>query len=196
MTKGRMTKVRMTPSVLGGILRLARFDRRGFAAFPATKDGFLASLAPIFGFALVGAGLSLIDHDGLVAVAELGATVCAALTPAVLSHGFAQVWRREERWLTYATAFNWCQWAIPVAAVVFIVLAALLNSAGLPTRWVSVSALSGVLVYALILHWFLARYGLALSAWRAIGLVAGTNIGTALVVLVPRVAVVMTGLDS
>jgi hypothetical protein len=40
--------------------------------------------------------------------------------------------------------------------------------------------------YALWLHWFLARHGLALSGRRAALLVLGVNLGTALMVFGPR----------
>jgi hypothetical protein len=35
------------------------------------------------------------------------------------------------------------------------------------------------------LNWFLARHGLALTAWRAAGMVAAVNLGTVVLVLVP-----------
>jgi hypothetical protein len=41
-------------------------------------------------------------------------------------------------------------------------------------------------VYGLWLHWFLARNALGLSAFRAVGLVFLVNLGTAVVVLGPR----------
>jgi hypothetical protein len=40
-------------------------------------------------------------------------------------------------------------------------------------------------LYALWLNWFLARHGLALTRWRAAGLVAAVNLGTIAIVLVP-----------
>ncbi len=182
--------------VLLGLTRLARFDRRGFTSFSNSRDAFLSSVAPLLAFALVGAGLAMINSNGFDAASEFAATVCALLAPSVLSHVFAHCWQREERWLNYATAFNWCQWAIPVVASVLILLAGILSLAGIPSRVAGVGAMGALLVYALALHWFLARQGLALSAWRSICVVVGTNLGTALLVLLPRLAVVMTGLDS
>jgi len=44
----------------------------------------------------------------------------------------------------------------------------------------------GVVGYALWLHWFLARHGLALSRLRAALLVAGVNLGTGMLVMLPR----------
>ena len=52
-------------------------------------------------------------------------------------------------------------------------------------------AATGLLVlglggYGLWLHWFLARHGLELSRLRAALLVMGVNLGTACLVLLPR----------
>jgi len=184
------------PGVFLGVARLARFDARGLAAIPGNRDAFLASIAPLVAFTLVGAGLMLADNGGLPAVEEFAVTLCALLTPAVLSHVFAQVWRREGEWLRYATAFNWCQWAIPVAASLLLLVLGLCIAVGLPNRVAGIVVVAGLILYALALHWFLARHGLRLSVLRALLVVVGTNLGTALVVLLPRMAVVMAGLDS
>ncbi len=176
---------REPPNVLLGILRLARFDARGLTQFGSTPEGFLASLAPLIAFPLVGAVLLLGRGDPLDALAEFLATICTLLAPPVLSHLFAVAWNREGEWLRYATAFNWCQWAIPMAAAVMLLLAAMLIGAGLPNREAAVIALGGLAVYALALHWFIARKGLQLSILRATLLVLGVNIGTGVLVLLP-----------
>ena len=179
-----------------GVASLARFDAKGLAAIPGNRDAFLASIAPLVAFTLVGAGLMLVDNGGLPAIEELAVTLCALLTPAVLSHLFAQIWRREENWLRYATAFNWCQWAIPVVACALLLVLGLCIAAGLPNQIAGAVVVGGLILYALALHWFLARHGLRLSVLRAVLVVVGTNLGTALVVLLPRMVVVMVGLDS
>jgi hypothetical protein len=182
--------------VLLGLTRLARFDRRGFAAFADDRDAFLASLAPLLAFPLVGAGIAVLNDEGMKAASELGPTLCALLAPPVLSHLFAKRWGREEQWLRYATAFNWCQWAIPLVASILVLLAFALSLFGVPGRLAGLGAMGGLLAYALALHWFLAHKGLSLSSWRSVGVVIGTNLGTAVLVLVPRLALVMTGLDG
>lgn len=176
---------RESPNVLVGILRLARFDGSGMAQFGATTQAFLASLAPLIAFPLVGAALMLMHGGGLDALAEFLATLCTLLAPPVLSHLLAIAWRREGDWLRYATAFNWCQWVIPMAAAVLLLSAGVMIWAGLPNRIVAVIAIAGVIVYALVLHWFIARVGLRLSILRAALLVLGVNLGTGALVLLP-----------
>jgi uncharacterized membrane protein YphA (DoxX/SURF4 family) len=176
---------RQQPNLLLGVLRLARFDAAGLAEFGATTQAFLASLAPLIAFPLVGAGLMLLRGGGLDAVAGFLATLCALLTPPVLSQLLALLWRREPEWLRYATAFNWCQWVIPVAAVAVLLLAGLLVTMGLPNRVGALIVVLVLLSYGLALHWFIARNGLRLSAVRAAILVLVVNFGTALLVLAP-----------
>ena len=50
------------------------------------------------------------------AIADLLATVAVLLAPPVLSFEFARLWGRQDHWLRFATAFNWCQWLLPVLA--------------------------------------------------------------------------------
>lgn len=176
---------REAPNVVLGLLRLARFDRRGITSFDTTSEAFLASLAPLLAFPLVGSALLLVRGDGMGALAEFLATLCVLLAPPVLSHLLAIAWQRESDWLRYAVAYNWCQWLIPLAASALLLLAAVLAGAGLPDRIAGFAALGGLAAYALALHWFIARTGLRLSIGRSILLVLGVNLGTGLLVLVP-----------
>lgn len=176
---------REAPNVVQGLLRVGRFDASGLAQFGATKEAFLASLAPLIAFPLVGAALMLVRGDGLDALAEFLATLCVLLAPPVFSHLFAVIWHRQADWLRYATAFNWCQWLVPLAAAALLVLAALLAGAGLPSRTAAFVVLGGLSAYALALHWFIARTGLRLSILRSTLLVVGVNLGTGLLVVIP-----------
>ena len=106
--------------ILLGIARLARGNAEGFNQFGATTEAFLASLAPLVAFPLVGGLLMLANGGGLAAIGDLLATLCALLAPPVLSYEVARLWRREGLWLRFAVAFNWCQWAIPIAAVALL----------------------------------------------------------------------------
>ena len=176
-------------SVLRGIVRIARGRPDGLDQFAATVQGFLASLAPLLAFPLVATMRALAIGGGIPAVADLFTAVALLLAPPVLSWEFARLWRRQDHWLRFATAFNWCQWLLPVLGTVLLMIIAALLDAGL-----SQSAATGLLVlglgsYGLWLHWFLARHGLALSRLRAALLVAGVNLGTALLVLLPRLLV-------
>lgn len=173
------------PNVLLGIVRVACGRPDGLTRFGATRESFLASLAPLIAFPLVGGVLMLLGGAGRDGAAQLLATLCALLAPPVLSFEIARAWGRRPEWLRFATALNWCQWAIPVVAVVLLAILPPLLGAFLSERAAVAATLGAVGCYGLWLHWFLARHGLALSRLRAAALVALVNLGTALLVLGP-----------
>jgi hypothetical protein len=168
-----------------GVMLLARGRPEGFAEIGDTTQAFLASLAPLIAFPLVGAALSLVSGRVAGALADFLATLCVLLAPAVISHALARRWGREGAWLRFATAFNWCQWILPVLAAALLVLVSVLVAAGLPNEVAAVLMLLGLVAYGLWLHWFLARRGLGLSAGRAVLMVVAINVGSALLVLAP-----------
>jgi hypothetical protein len=172
--------------VLLGIARLARGRADGLAQFGHTRQAFLGSLAPLLVFPLVGSGLMLAQGGGLAAAADMLAAFCALLAPAVLSHVLARLWDREGLWIRFATAFNWCQWAIPAVAAALLLVLGVLMQMGLPNQVGGMVAVLSLTGYGLWLHWFLARHGLRLSAWRAIALVVAVNLGTAALAVGPR----------
>ena len=177
------------PSILRGIVRVARGRADGIDQFAGTEQGFLASLAPLVAFPLVGTFLLLLNGQGAPAITDLLATVAVLLAPPVLSFELARLWDRRARWLRFATAFNWCQWLLPLLASVLLVTLGALLRAGLPEHAATAVLVMGVGGYGLWLHWFLARHGLALSRFRAVLLVAAVNLGTALLVLLPRLLI-------
>jgi hypothetical protein len=177
------------PSILRGIVRVARGRADGIDQFAGTEPGFLASLAPLVAFPLVGTFLLLLNGQGAPAITDLLATVAVLLAPPVLSFELARLWGRQARWLRFATAFNWCQWLLPLLASVLLVTLGALLRAGLPEHAATAVLVMGVGGYGLWLHWFLARHGLALSRFRAVLLVAAVNLGTALLVLLPRLLI-------
>jgi hypothetical protein len=178
---------------LAGLLLVGRGRRAGIALFGASVNAYLASLAPLIAFPLVGSFLLLASGGGLDAVTDFLEVICALLGPAVLSHLLARYWRREAEWLRFATAFNWCQWLMPVVLLVLLVVLGVALQAGLPRNAAGATALGALGMYALWLHWFLARHGLALSAWRAVVMVLWVNLGTLVLLLAPRL--VLLGLD-
>lgn len=171
--------------IVAGIVLLARGRRAGLARFGATEQSFLASLAPLIAFPLVTSLLAMTQGRGAAVLADLLATVCALLAPPVISHALARAWRREDGWLRYATAFNWCQWAIPVIAMLVVLGMEALVAAGMPVPGAAAAAALALGGYALWLHWFIARHGLVLSGLRAAGLVALVNLGSAVLLLGP-----------
>jgi hypothetical protein len=173
-------------SILLGILRLARGRADGLQEFGGTPQAFLASLAPLIAFPLVGGVLMVADGGGLAALSNLLATFCALLAPPVLSYEPARLWGRAPQWLRFATALNWCQWAIPVLASALVVIV-YPTLAGMLSALIAGEIIIGLVAcYALWLHWFLARHALMISALRAGLLVLLVNVGTALLVLGPR----------
>ena len=180
-------------NIVLGVLRLARGRSDGLRQFGATREAFLASLAPLIAFPLVGGMLMLLSGGGLGVLSDFLLTLCALLAPSVLSFEVARLWGKEAAWLRFATAFNWCQWAIPVVSVVLLVALGILVSAGLPRFVARVGAVLGLVCYAFWLHWFLARHGLGLSRMRAVILVVCVNFGTVAIVLGPRLLTLMTG---
>jgi hypothetical protein len=173
-------------SIVVGIVRLARGRADGLRQFGATRDAFLVSLAPLIAFPLVGGVLMLLGGGGLDALADLLATLCALLAPPVLSFEVARMWGREAAWPRFATAFNWCQWIIPVFGSLLLLVLGVLIGLGLPRTVARGALVFGIIGYGLWLHWFVARHGLGLSGLRAAVLVFGVNLGTVVIVMGPR----------
>jgi hypothetical protein len=183
-------------SIVVGVMRLARGRADGIAQFGATREAFLASLAPLVAFPLVGGALMLLGGGGLAALSDLLATLCALLAPPVLSFEVARLWGREAAWPRFATAFNWCQWAIPILGSVLLMVLAILIGLGLPRPIARMMVVLGLVAYGLWLHWFLARHGLGLSRLRAALLVLVVNVATVVIVMGPRVLALATGTDG
>ncbi len=173
-------------SVVLGIVRLARGRADGLRQFGGTREAFLASLAPLIAFPLVGGVLLVLGGGGLAALSDLLAALCALLGPPVLSYEVARLWGKEAAWLRFATAFNWCQWVIPVIGSLLLLVLGILVGLGLPRELGRVGIALGIVAYGLWLHWFVARHGLGLSGLRAVVMVVGVNLATVILVLGPR----------
>ena len=173
-------------SVVVGIIRLARGKADGLTQFGSTRETFLASLAPLVAFPLVGGVLMMLGGAGLDGLGALLETLCAVLAPPVLTFEAARRWGRQDAWLRFATAFNWCQWVIPIVGSLLLLVFGVLTMAGLPPQAARTGVLVGLVGYGLWLHCFLARHGLGLS-WSQAGLmVVGVNLATVLLVAGPR----------
>lgn len=168
-----------------GMLRLARGRVDGLEQFGDTPQAYLASLAPALGFQIVGALLMVGVVGPVLALAIFLFILVLQLAPAVLSHALARAWGREERWLRYATAYNWCQWALLLALLALLVVLQTALQFGLPEAAANVAQVYGMGAYGLWLNWLLARHGLNLSRARAALLVGLTNLGTLLLAFGP-----------
>jgi hypothetical protein len=173
-------------AILLGVLLIARGRAEGLAQFGNTSQAFLASLAPLVAFPLVGGMLLAIGGDLYAGIVSFLETMCVLLAQPVISEALAGWWGRGDLWLRYATAFNWCQWAIPALASVLVVLLGLLLTLGMPPNWAGPMLLAGLGGYGLWLQWFLGRHALMLSHKRAAILVVLVNLGTAALLLGPR----------
>ncbi len=171
-----------------GVLLLARFRVAGLALFGASVPDLLNSLAPLLAFPVVLALLLLLDGAGSEALTDLLSLVVALLSPLVISQALAARWGRDESWLRYAVALNWCQWALPMVAMATVLAMSVLAALGLPQRALAPATLLCVGAYALALHWFLARRALDLGRARATLFVVAVNAGTGVLMLLPRMA--------
>ena len=176
-------------SILVGILRIARGRPDGIGCFGSSPQGFLSSLAPLVAFPLVGAVLGMFTEGPRLALTGLAMTLCALLTPAVVSYELAKLWKRTDSWLRFVTAFNWCEWILPLLACAIIVPLSVAVSMGMGEDAASLVLLGCLGAYGLWLHWFLARNALNLSRFRAVVLVFLINLGTVVAVMGPRLLV-------
>lgn len=183
---GLRPRPQQPPAILIGLILLARGRAEGFAHFGNSPQLFLASLAPLVAFPLVGGLLVAFSGNPRGGFLSFLETMCVLLAQPVISEALAERWGRSEQWLRYATAFNWCQWLIPLLAGVLVVLGGILLSFGMPPDWAAPLLLAGIIAYALWLQWFLAWRGLDISAMRAAALVILVNLGTAFLLLFPR----------
>ena len=175
-------------SAVRGVLLVARGKMEGLALFGATPEAFLASLAPLIAFPVAGAILVLLSGRVVQAAAAVLIAVTAQLAPPVLSHALARAWGREEAWLRFATAYNWCQWAVLAVTFVALSVLRLMMEVGLSEAGGDTLFAFGVGGYALWLHWRLARHGLDLSRWRATAMVLLVSLGTVVLVFGPLMA--------
>ncbi len=178
MLKGRQ--------IVRGVLLLVRFRIAGLQLFGDGVPDLLNSLAPLLAFPVVLALLLLLDGAGRGALSDLLSLVVALLAPLVISQALAAKWNRDDSWLRYAVALNWCQWALPPVAMASVVAFSALGTLGLPQAALVPGALLCVGGYALSLHWFLARRGLDLTRRQATLFVAAVNAGTGVLMLLPR----------
>jgi hypothetical protein len=170
-----------------GIIRVARGRADGIACFGGTTQSYLSSLAPLIAFPLVGAATRMATDGLRSALTGFAMTLCALLAPAVLSFELARLWKCTDRWIRFATAFNWCEWALPLIACLVMVPLGIAMAIGLDENAASLTLVCCLGFYGLWLHWFLARKGLGLSSFRAFVMVFVVNIGTIAVLLGPYI---------
>lgn len=182
-------RARPTPrqgNILRGIALIARGRRDGLDQFGDQPQDFLASLAPLIAFPLVGGLLMLAGGQPQAAASSFLTALVALLAPPVLSYEPARWWRRQDHWLRYATALNWCQWIVPVLAIVLLTVVFPLVQSVASARAAGTVVIGLLVAYGLWLHWFIARHGLAISGLRAALLVVLVNLATVVLVFLPQ----------
>ena len=158
--------------ILRGVLRIARGRVDGLEVFGNSRQAYLRSLTPV----VVVAVMVSVIMPGEISMADRLTTffqlLSAFLWFSVGGHFFARLWGREDRWLGYATALNWCQAVLPfllgIALLVPIFLASLL---GLPPKAIVALLFIASTVYMYWQYWFLARFGLGLGGKQSVILV-------------------------
>jgi hypothetical protein len=167
-------------NVVLGLLLLARGRRDALTCFEGTRDGFLAALSPWIAFLLVWTALAMARHpSSRVALLSL-LSLCALLLPPVLTHALARRWKREDRWLRYATASVWSGWLMVLAYVPVLMVVALLLQAGVGQMVASIVLAALLGSYWFWLHWFLGRHGLGVGNGRALFAAASVAIASVL----------------
>ncbi len=166
---------------LTGLLLLARFRAEGLAAFTATPQAFLNSLAPPLALALVsGLGILLGGHlRGFLL--QMLANVVALLAPPTLSHLLARRWGREPLWLRYVVAGNWVNAATALASLLAVQFAA--PTRGEPASGLLVLILLATAVYSLAVQWYLLWRGLAVTRLQATLGMLGICLGTGMLIV-------------
>jgi hypothetical protein len=185
---GRPRRSRRPGNILRGIALIARGRRDGIDQFGDHPQDFLGSLAPLIAFPLVGGLLMLAGGRPEAAASGFLTALVALLAPPVLSYEPARWWRRQDHWLRYATALNWCQWIVPVLAIVLLTVVFPLVQSIASARVAGTVVIGLLVAYGLWLHWFIARHGLAISGVRAALLVVLVNLATVALVFLPQFA--------
>jgi len=161
--------------IVRGMVLLGRGSEAGLGFFGNSADSFLSALAPHVAWQIVVAVLLMAQAPTGVNATKMLVSFCVILVPPVLSHVFAQRWQREGRWLRYATASLWCEWLSVFVLIVALLIAAIAMS-GPPSGMVLMPVIAAPMLYDAWLRWFLARSGLGIGGWRALGLVLVTTV--------------------
>ncbi len=170
--------------MLRGLIGTARFQSEGLAAFGEGVQQVLGSLAPLLALPVVILLLMLLSGR-LGEVADVLSLVDALLMQMVVSEALARRWGREREWGRYATAINWCQWAVPPVGMLLAVVLPVLMGFGADPAVAATIWVMALAAYALALQWFVARHALRIGVGRAVVMVLAVNAATAAVVILP-----------
>lgn len=169
-------------STMRAVLAVGMGRAEAIGWFSATRDGFIRSLVPLIVVPFLNGLISGRIPSVTRLITDLLTSIAALLVPPVVTHMLAERWGRGGAWLRFAVAFNWCQFGLLMVAVTGLFAVTALGAGDMIIMIVGVIG-----IYALWLHWFVARHGLGITSGRAVLLVLAVHAATTLVVLVPRV---------
>jgi hypothetical protein len=155
-------------TALAGTLVLARGDARGLAYFDASPGGFWWSFRagamcfPLY-LALTLSRVGTEVTARVLAVETIGYVISWTAFPLIVL-GLVRRFDRDDRFLGFMTAYNWCQ--VP-QIVLFTVLAAV-QAAGLPGENLAAAAGFAAAAAVLVYEWFIARVALDVSVPAAV----------------------------
>lgn len=164
------------------MLGVARGRIPAIGLFGATRQSFIASLIPLAIVPVLNSLISQRQPSLSRLILDLLTSVTALLVPPVVTHALAERWGRDTAWLRFATAFNWCQLGLLVIAMAALFVIATATG---PEAAMLVIGVIGI--YALWMHWFLARHALGITPKQAVLLVLAVHATTTIAVLIPKV---------
>lgn len=158
-----------------GVLLLAVGRREGMDEFADLDGEFLASLAPLIAFPLVGAVWLSTQGQAQIGWLAFLARICGVLAQPVIIHLFARSFGAQGHWLRTATAMNWAFWLILPLLMVAGIVAQILNMIGIQDA--TALGISGLLLIAYVAwyQWGIIRTGLAIKAGQAVLVLLGID---------------------
>ena len=168
----------------------------GFAQFGATREAFLASLAPWLALLIVLAATMAWSGHAALAAAFFLMALCNLLAPAVIADLFCRIWQRRDHWALYANVLNCSQGLMVAVFVLMLPLASAVVPLGASLGVATALLLGAWSVYALWFHWFAARHTLNISAGRAVVVMLTVVFGTGILLQLPSVIVGRSTIDA
>ena len=184
MTVPAWTEVQLA---VGGALRLARGDRRGFGFFDTSIDGFWRSFRaalicyPLYlallSFRVPGASWTQSGVPTILIVESIAFVISWTAFP-LLILPLARLLGREDRFLAFMVVYNWSQ----IPQTVLFVLVGLDGATGLLAPSAAGFAQLVAAIAVLVYEWYIARVALLVTGAQAtvvvmVDLVLGTALG-------------------
>jgi hypothetical protein len=176
MVRGSVLTLRETSYALFGAWRLAHFDLQGTVYFDRTREGAFRSfwvaaiLLPPYAVLVLlhlAEQPAAVDWPALLLIHTFGYVIAWTAFPVAMSW-VSRVLDRDQEFFGYLAMYNWAQilTIVPVLAVTAMRVGNMLPESVVELLGLTVDL--GILVYG----WFIARAGLRIGPFSAIGIVA------------------------